>query len=96
MKDYKKLFGRYWGYCESDIPICWGCNQAVAVDIHHLISKVNGGVKNNRLNKIDNLIALCRSCHTLAHKNKAVNEEFKEILKQKIFIKESVYEWKEK
>lgn len=88
MKDYKKLFSRYWGISADDVPLCWGCNQAVAVDIHHLIPKGMGGVKNNRLNTISNLFLCCRSCHSNAHKNKSVNEEFKKILREKIVLRE--------
>lgn len=90
MKDYKKLFSRYWGISADDVPLCWGCNQAVAVDIHHLEPKGMGGVKNNRLNRIDNLFQVCRKCHNLAHRFKSVNEEFKKILKEKIELKEKL------
>ena len=93
MKDYKKLFTRYWGY-EDLTPMCWGCNQAVGVDIHHLIPKGMGGVKNNRLNRIDNLFLLCRRCHTTAHKDKQINEQYKETLLEKIKLKEAGFIWK--
>ena len=43
LKNYKKLFSDFWGYCESDIPVCWGCFMAQAVDIHHLENKGLGG-----------------------------------------------------
>ena len=88
MKDYKKLFSRYWGISADDVPLCWGCNQAVAVDIHHIEPKRMGGVQQNRLNRMDNLFAVCRKCHTLAHKNKSVNEEFKKILQERILLRE--------
>ena len=88
MKDYKKLFSRYWGISTDDVPLCWGCNQAVAVDIHHIEPKRMGGVQQNRLNRIDNLFAVCRNCHKLAHKNKSVNEEFKKILLERIELRE--------
>ena len=88
MKDYKKLFSRYWGISTDDVPLCWGCNQAVAVDIHHIEPKRMGGVQRNRLNRIDNLFAVCRKCHSLAHKNKSVNEEFKNILQERIKLRE--------
>ena len=39
LKNYKKLFADYWGYCESDVPICWLCVKQVAVDIHHIEKK---------------------------------------------------------
>ena len=80
LKNYKKLFADFWGYHENDIPICWSCNKSQAVDIHHLIPKGMGGVKNNRLNRIDNLFPLCRVCHNKAHSDKSLNENFKKIL----------------
>jgi tellurite resistance protein len=46
-----------------------------------------GGVKNNRLNRIDNLYALCRKCHTLGHSDKELNEQWKKDLLERI-------EWK--
>lgn len=88
MKDYKKLFSKYWSVSPDDTLLCWNCNQAVAVDIHHIEQKGMGGVSKNRLNRIDNLFAVCRKCHSLAHKNKSVNEGFKKILKEKIELKE--------
>ena len=95
LKNYKKLFLDFWGYCESDVPICWGCYKSQAVDIHHLISKQMGGVKGNRLNRIDNLIPLCRKCHNLAHSDKSINEKWITELKEKIKRKEqSPYDWK--
>ena len=88
LKNYKKLFADYWGYCESDTPLCWLCNMQVAVDIHHIENKKMGGVAGNRLNRIDNLFPLCRSCHNKVHKNKGINEKLKLILKDKIYKKE--------
>ena len=92
LKNYKKLFSDYWGYCESDIPLCWGCFKEPAVDIHHLVQKGMGGVKNNRLNRIDNLFQVCRSCHTIAHKNKSINEKWKNVLKEKMILKGGGYD----
>ena len=88
LKNYKKLFADFWGYCESDTPLCWLCNMQVAVDIHHIENKGMGGVAGNRLNRIDNLFPLCRSCHNQVHKNKGINEKLKLILKDKIYKKE--------
>ena len=93
LKNYKKLFSDYWGYCESDIPLCWGCFKEPAVDIHHLVQNGMGGVKNNRLNRIDNLFPVCRSCHTIAHKNKSINEKWKNVLKEKMILKGGGYDW---
>ena len=88
LKNYKKLFSDFWGYCESDIPICWGCFMAQAVDIHHLENKGLGGVKNNRLNRIDNLFPVCRKCHDLAHADKSINKKWKQVLLDRIEAKE--------
>ena len=51
-----------------------------------------GGVAGNRLNRIDNLFPLCRSCHNKVHKNKGINEKLKLILKDKIYKKE-MFSW---
>ncbi len=51
-------------------------------------NKKMGGVAGNRLNRIDNLFPLCRSCHNQVHKNKGINEKLKLILKDKIHKKE--------
>ena len=87
MKRHTRIFFKYWGYGDQHLPDCWVCYKP-AVDIHHLISKKMGGVKNNRLNRIDNLFPVCRSCHTIAHQHKDINEEWKIHLKQKIDNKE--------
>jgi predicted HNH restriction endonuclease len=47
-----------------------------------------GGVKNNRLNRIDNLFPVCRSCHDHVHRDKSINEEWKVKLLKKISDKE--------
>ena len=88
LKNYKKVFQKHWGFHESDPPMCWGCYQTLAVDIHHLIPKGMGGVSKNRLNRIDNLYPLCRPCHQRAHADKKFNEECKERLKEKLHEKE--------
>ncbi len=88
LKDYKKLFRDYWGYSESDTPMCWGCYMKPAVDIHHLTNKGMGGVSKNRLNRIDNLYPVCRPCHNIAHQHKDINEEWRIKLKEKIAEKE--------
>ena len=61
-------------------PLVGIVKKAQAVDIHHIIPKGMGGVKNNRLNRIDNLFPLCRKCHNKAHADKSLNEDFKKIL----------------
>lgn len=64
MKKYVKNYLEAKGYSEGDWIPCEICNNT-AVDIHHKLPKGRGGTDD-----ADNLIALCRKCHTLAHENK--------------------------
>ncbi len=61
MKKHVKNYMRHYNYGEQDIILCEKCGQ-VAVDIHHKKPKGQGGSDD-----IENLIALCRKCHTVAH-----------------------------
>jgi len=54
---------KYHGYCKEDIILCEDCG-AVAVDIHHRVLRSQGGS-----DEIENLVAVCRSCHEDYHKN---------------------------
>ncbi len=74
MKKYKQIYLKHFDFCEQDIILCENCN-AVAVDIHHVVFKSQGGK-----DEIKNLIALCRNCHTLAHEKKEFNNKLKKIV----------------
>lgn len=63
MKNHTKVYLKHFGYGEQDFIPCECCGNR-AVDIHHIVSRGMGGVANNRLDIIENLQALCRSCHT--------------------------------
>ncbi len=56
VKNYLKATG-----LQGEIILCEVCGQ-VAVDIHHIIFKGQGGS-----DEYENLIALCRVCHEKAH-----------------------------
>lgn len=60
MPSYKELYIHNLGYDESDFIPCEVCRQR-AVDIHHIDCKGMGGSKLKDF--IENLMALCRSCH---------------------------------
>lgn len=63
MKPYIRLYLDYFGFATLDgeyIP-CEVC-RARAVDIHHIKARQKGGSKDKDF--IENLMALCRSCHT--------------------------------
>ena len=67
MKPYTRNYFDFFGI-EYDIPTgyhdyidCEVC-KSQAVEIHHIIKKSQGGKDN-----VENLIAVCRSCHNKAH-----------------------------
>lgn len=46
-----------------DHHVCQGCGERTSVlDVHHIVPLYRGGS-----NEIDNLITLCRDCHTRIH-----------------------------
>ena len=48
----------------------------------------------NEKNRIDNLYALCRKCHTLGHADKELNEQWKKDLLERIeWKKENPDDW---
>jgi 5-methylcytosine-specific restriction endonuclease McrA len=57
----------FFGYGIDDVVLCENCSMP-AVDIHHIKERSQGGKHN-----IENLIALCRSCHNAVH-NEKINE----------------------
>ncbi len=73
MKNHIKVFTRYFDIGLDDAPVCQYCNKNRLVDVHHLVFRSQNGKDN-----IDNLIGLCRTCHTEAHNNKEFNEQLKE------------------
>ena len=80
-KNYINLFKKYWGYGDQHIPNCWSC-YGIANDIHHIEGRKMGG--NQKMNRIDNLIPLCRKCHSRTDYDRDFNQQLKLILKGKI------------
>ena len=66
----------HFGYTIADFIPCEVCG-AKAVDIHHIKYKGMGGSK--KLNDVENLIALCRSCHDDAHAEKLTKQYLRSI-----------------
>jgi len=60
MKNHTKIYLKEMNYHPSDWIPCEMCGQT-AVDIHHIDSRGMGGSKEKDF--IENLMALCRSCH---------------------------------
>jgi 5-methylcytosine-specific restriction endonuclease McrA len=75
MQPHIKAYFKYYNYkLQSDI-LCEVCNSP-AVDIHH----IEGRMKHNpELNKVENLIGLCRACHSAAHASKLTKEYLQDI-----------------
>ena len=76
MKKHVKIFLQNFGLGEQDFIPCLMCGQR-AVDIHHLEPRGMGGSKTK--DRIENLVELCRKCHTKAENA----SEFNNIIKQK-------------
>ena len=76
--NYKQIYITHFGYDRSDWIGCEYCNKT-SVDIHHLIFRSQGGKDTPQ-----NLMALCRECHTKAHHSREFNEELKTIHNQNL------------
>ena len=61
MKKHTKIYLKEMGYDVTDFIPCEICG-AKAVDIHHIEARGMGGSKT--ADTIENLMALCRICHT--------------------------------
>lgn len=72
MVKYKKIYLEYFDYGEQDCVLCELCHRP-AVDIHHIYGRGNGK------DTIENLMAVCRRCHELAHNEKLSKSEMQYI-----------------
>ena len=72
----------FYNYVIDDVILCEHCSR-VAVDIHHIDARGLGGDPRGHRNQIENLIALCRSCHIKAETNKEFNNQLREQNKNK-------------
>jgi len=61
MKKHTKLYMNHFRFDIGDFIQCEICNS-VAIDIHHIKSRGMGGT--NKSDTIDNLMAVCRNCHS--------------------------------
>ncbi len=76
MQKHTKIYMDHFGYDRTDFIGCELCGTK-ATEIHHLTPKGMGGSKTK--DYIENLIAVCRTCHNHCHDNKEFNNEAKEI-----------------
>ena len=68
MKNHTKIYLKEMNYHDTDWIPCEMCGQT-AVDIHHIEARGMGGSKDKDI--IENLMALCRSCHNRYEGNKS-------------------------
>ena len=68
MKNHTKIYLKEMNYHDTDWIPCEMCGQT-AVDIHHIEARGMGGSKDKDV--IENLMALCRSCHNRYEGNKS-------------------------
>jgi 5-methylcytosine-specific restriction endonuclease McrA len=61
VKNHTKVYLKGMGYSTTDFIPCEVCGSQ-AIDIHHIESRGMGGSK--IADTIENLMALCRNCHT--------------------------------
>lgn len=71
MKKHVEIYIRYFG--SDDFYPCEVCSSR-ATDVHHIKYKSRGGK-----DKIENLMGLCRNCHTQAHQELLKENELKKI-----------------
>jgi 5-methylcytosine-specific restriction endonuclease McrA len=74
LKKHVKIYLDFFGYVADDFVSCEVCGSR-AVDIHHIDCRGMGGSKAK--DKIENLMAVCRSCH-LEYGDKKQHREFLE------------------
>jgi 5-methylcytosine-specific restriction endonuclease McrA len=74
MKNHTKIYIKHFGYGLEDFIPCEVCGQR-AVDIHHIDCRGMGG--NKKVDKIENLMALCRYCHVVMGDTKTHMEYLK-------------------
>jgi len=76
MKNHTKVYLDKMGYAEGEYIPCEVC-QMEAVDVHHISPRGMGGSKTK--DYIQNLVGLCRTCHTLCESDKEFNNKVKEL-----------------
>ena len=62
MKKHTSIYMNHFGYDINDFISCEVCGGR-AVDIHHIEARGSGGDPQGKKDTIENLQALCRSCH---------------------------------
>jgi 5-methylcytosine-specific restriction endonuclease McrA len=86
MKRHTRIYLDYFGYDVSDFIPCECCGSK-SVDVHHIKARGMGGDPTGKRDTIENLMALCRICHTEKGDKEQWMEMLKLVHKQKIDAK---------
>lgn len=70
---------KYFGFDVSSFIPCEVCGGQ-CTEIHHLTPR---SLRKDLVNKIDNLMALCRTCHERAHNDRQFNDDLRLIHRRK-------------
>lgn len=76
MKKHTRIYCKYFNIGEQDVVICEWCNERQAVDINHIDARKMGGSKLK--DYIENLVGMCRICHSDFEAKKISKEELSE------------------
>ena len=77
MTPHVKVYMRHFDYCLDEIILCERCGK-LARDIHHINGRGRGK------DVIENLVALCRDCHTAIHLCQISKEEIRLIHEKRL------------
>lgn len=84
MQTHTKVYLDYFGYGIDDIILCERC-QKVATQIHHIVYRSKfGGKRKDEQDLVENLMALCFTCHQMAHEGMLGKKELQQIHNEKI------------
>jgi len=83
LKRHVKIYLDYFGYDTTDWIPCEICGSS-ANDIHHIEARGMGGNPKGDKDVIENLMAVCRSCHEKYEGNTADKEMLKVVHKVKM------------
>lgn len=93
MQKHVQNYFNHFGYDKSSVILCECCTEDQAVDIHHIEPRSKFGSKTKHIqDSPDNLIALCRNCHTEAH---IATRYYKERFKKIVLLRNEVKKLKE-
>lgn len=79
MQKHTKVYLNFFNFHNPEFIHCEVCHNQ-AIDIHHIIPRSKFGNKEkDKQDVIENLIALCRKCHDMAHAEIFTKEYLTEI-----------------